>query len=99
MPDAAVFQDLHDYLLQHGTSFTEAEFAADHGWIERNLAKEIYTTAFNVDVASQLYERTDPEVREAVDAMPQAAALLESARKVLVRRTAPPAGADASAAR
>jgi carboxyl-terminal processing protease len=99
MPDAAVVEDLHDYLLKHGTRFTEAEFTADHDWIARSLAKEIYTTAFNVDVASQLYARTDPEVRVAVDAMPQAAALLESARKVMARRTGTPApGSDAAAA-
>ncbi len=100
MPDETVLEDLHDYMLKRGTVFTESEFTADHDWIARNLAKEMYTTAFNVDVASQLYARTDPEVRQAVEAMPQAAALLESARKVLVRRTAPqPPSANAAAAR
>ena len=101
MPDGTVLADLRDYLLKHGTNCTDAEFAADHDWIARNLAKEMYTTAFNVDVASQLYARTDPEVQLAVNAMPQAAALLESARKVMVRRTAPqePATDTAAAAR
>jgi carboxyl-terminal processing protease len=99
MPDRTVLEDLRDYVMNHGTKFTESQFTADHDWIVRNLAKEIYTTAFNVDVATQLYARTDPEVRSAVEAMPQAAALLESARKVMARRTATPAsGADAAAA-
>jgi carboxyl-terminal processing protease len=86
MPDAATLEDLHDYLLQHGKKFTEAQFTTDHEWIARNLAKEMYTTAFNVDVANQLFERTDPEVHRAAQAMPQAAALIESARKTLVQR-------------
>jgi hypothetical protein len=86
MPDVATLEDLHDYLLQHGKKFTEAQFTTDHEWIARNLAKEMYTTAFNVDVANQLFERTDPEVHRAAQAMPQAAALIESARKTLVQR-------------
>ena len=88
VPEASTLEDLHDYLLQHGTKFTEAAFTTDHEWIARNLAKEMYTTAFNVDVASQMFERTDPEVHRASEAMPQAAALVEGARKTLVKREA-----------
>jgi carboxyl-terminal processing protease len=86
MPDGAIVENLHDYLLQHGTRFTEAQFTTDHDWVVRNLAKEMYTTAFNVDVANQMFERTDPEVHRAAEAMPQAAALVDSARKILVQR-------------
>ncbi len=86
MPDAAVVEDLHSFLLDHGKQFTEAAFTADHDWIERYLAKEMYTTAFNFDVANQMFERTDPEVLKAAEAMPQAAALLEASKKTLVQR-------------
>ena len=97
MPDANVLEELHDYVLQHGTKFSEAQFTTDHDWIERNLAKEMYTTAFNVDVANQMFERTDPEVHKAAEAMPQAATLVESARKTLVKREAArPSGAEAA---
>jgi hypothetical protein len=37
-----------------------------------------------------MFERTDPEVLRAAEAMPRAAALLESARKTMVQRSAPP---------
>ena len=97
MPDANVLEDLHDYVLKRGTKFSEAQFTTDHDWIERNLAKEMYMTAFNVDVANQMFERTDPEVHKAAEAMPQAAALVESARKTLVKREAAhPSGAEAA---
>jgi carboxyl-terminal processing protease len=97
MPDANVLEELHDYELKRGTKFSEAQFTTDHDWIERNLAKEMYTTAFDVDVANQMFERTDPEVHKAAEAMPQAAALVESARKTLVKREAPrPTGAEAA---
>jgi carboxyl-terminal processing protease len=98
MPSADVLEDLHNFLLQRGKQFSEAEFTTDHDWIERYLAKEMYTTAFNVDVANQLFERTDPEVHKAADAMPQAAALLESSKKTMVERKAPePSRSEAAA--
>ncbi|MGD0498165.1 MAG: S41 family peptidase [Bryobacteraceae bacterium] len=90
MPDADVIEDLHDYELKRGTKFSEAEFTADYDWIRRSLAKEIYTTAFDWDAANQLSAEIDPEVRRAVDAMPKAATLLESARKTVAERAAPP---------
>jgi carboxyl-terminal processing protease len=98
MPDEDVVEDLHDYLLKRGTKFSEAEFTMDHDWIRRNLAKEMYTSAFDLDAASQLSAQTDPEVRRAVEAMPRAAALLESARKVVAEGAASPRSAIPMAA-
>ncbi len=98
-PGHDVMEDLHDYLLEHGAKFTEAEFTADYDWIRRNLTKEMYTTAFDVDVASQVFAQTDPEVQRAVDALPKAVALVENARKVVVQRMSPaPAESGAAAA-
>ncbi len=99
MPDEVVLNDLHDFLLHSGAQFTEAEFTLDHDWIVRNLGREMYTTAFNVDVADQFYSRTDPEVARAVDALPKATALLESARKIVVQRMHSQPDASGAAAR
>jgi carboxyl-terminal processing protease len=86
MPDHAMLSQLHSYLLQKNVQFTEADFVKDSDWITRDLAKEMYTAAFNVDVAEQMFARTDPEVLRAVDAMPKATALIENARKVVAQR-------------
>ena len=100
LPDESTLNDLHDFLLRRGTQFSEGEFTADHDWIVRNLGKEMYTTAFNVDVADQFYEQTDPEVARAVDSMPKAIALLESAKKIVVQRMhSQPEAAGAAARR
>ena len=85
-PDASTLEDLHDFLLEHGKQFTEAQFTTDHDWIKRYLTKEMDTTAFNVDVANQRFERTDPEVLQAAEAMPKPRLLVEAARKTLVQR-------------
>ncbi len=86
MPDANVLEDLHDYLLKKGTKFTEADFTKDHAWIRRYLAKEMYIYAFGEDESNRMFAATDPEVQKAIDAMPQAQALADTARKVIVER-------------
>ena len=88
MPDDALIVEFHDYLLHSpdGYTFTEGEFAQDRDWIRRYLAREMYITAFNIDESDRVFAKTDPEVERAVDAMPKARALVETARKVLVQR-------------
>ena len=54
--------------------------------LKRYLAREMYITAFNIDESDRVFAKTDPEVERAVDAMPKARALVETARKVLVQR-------------
>jgi carboxyl-terminal processing protease len=86
MPDEPLLVELKSYLKSHGTVFTEADFAKHQDWIKRYLAQEMYTTAFNVDESDAMFARTDPEVETAVDMMPKASALLETAKKIIVQR-------------
>ena len=46
----------------------------------------MYIYAFNVDESDEMFAQTDPEVAKAVEAMPQAEALAQTARKVIVER-------------
>ncbi len=89
MPDEAVINDLHDWLLANHYNFTEKEFTGDHDWIRRYLAKEMYIYAFNVDESDRMFARTDPEVARAVESMPQAEALVQTAHKMALQRTQP----------
>jgi carboxyl-terminal processing protease len=88
MPDEAILGELKSYLKSKGTIFTDADFAKHHDWIRRNLAREMYTSAFNVEESDAMFSRTDPEVQRAVELMPKASALAETARKVIAQRTA-----------
>jgi carboxyl-terminal processing protease len=89
MPDEQVVEELHEFLLKNNVAFTEKEFTQDHDWICRFLAKEMYIYAFNVDESDRIMAQTDPEVGRAIDAMPKAEALVETARKALAQRMAP----------
>jgi carboxyl-terminal processing protease len=86
LPTDQVIEELHDYELQHGVKFSEAQFTADHDWIKRYLAKEMYVWAFNVDDSDRVFAMTDPEVQKAAEDMPEASALMQHAKKALVQR-------------
>ena len=88
MPDDEILGELKSYLKSHGTVFTDAEFNKDREWIKRYLGKEMYTSAFNVDESDAMFARTDPEVEKAVELMPKAASLADSAKKIVVQRMA-----------
>jgi carboxyl-terminal processing protease len=86
MPDDASLIDFHDYLLKQKYTFTEGEFTQDRDWIKRQLAGEMYITAFNKDESDRVLAQTDPEVERAVESMPRARALVETAKKVVAQR-------------
>jgi carboxyl-terminal processing protease len=91
MPDDQIMTQLHDFMQRRAAEknmmpFPEADFVKDRDWIKRYLAKEMYTTAFNVDESDAMFAHTDPEVAKAVEDMPRAAALLETAKKIVVQR-------------
>ena len=85
-PDATVQNEFHDYLLKENYEFTEAEFTQNTDWIKRNLKREMYITAFNLDESRRSAAETDPEVERAIDAMPKAKALLDSVHRIVVER-------------
>ncbi|MDX2149222.1 MAG: S41 family peptidase [Bryobacteraceae bacterium] len=85
-PDAQIMNDFHKYLLDTGVTFTEAEFAENQEWIKRRLQGEVYTTAFSMEEARKYMVETDPIVHKAIELMPKAKAMVESARKMIVQR-------------
>jgi carboxyl-terminal processing protease len=85
-PDAIIMEDFHRFLLDQAVPFTEAEFAQHMAWMRQELRKEMYSSALSIDEASRLTRETDPEVAAAVEAMPKARALLETAKRVVAQR-------------
>jgi hypothetical protein len=49
----------------------------------------MYVWAFNKDESDRIFAQTDPEVTKAVESMPKAEALTDTARKVIAQRMAP----------
>ena len=88
-PDEKIVDDFHQFLLDDGLKFTEAEFTENHQWIKEQLKREMYITGFNVDASDRVQIEQDPEIAKAVEAMPKAKMLLENSKKVIVRNLRP----------
>jgi len=86
MPGDDVLDRLQGYLEAHHYRFTESEFQQDRPWIRRYLAREMYIWAFNVDESDKIFAQTDPEIAQALDALPKAASLVEAASKITQER-------------
>ncbi len=86
MPDQGTLDQLRAYLHTNNYSFTDAVFSKDTEWIKRYLAKEMYIWGFDVNESDKVFALSDPEVAKAVQSMPKASTLLDSARKVIVKR-------------
>jgi carboxyl-terminal processing protease len=85
-PDEALVNEFHEYLLKNGVEFSEADFTANHQWVKEQLKREMYITAFSYEQSMKVNIEQDPEVARAIDSMPKATSLLETAKKLLVQR-------------
>ncbi|MBC8164727.1 MAG: S41 family peptidase, partial [Bryobacteraceae bacterium] len=86
-PDSQVVNDFHQYLLKEGVTFTETEWAENMDWTKRQLRREMYITAFGSEESRKLAVDIDPLVIKAIDSLPKARALQETAKKVVAQRT------------
>lgn len=96
VPDQQVLNDFHQFLLKEKVEFTEAEWAENNDWIKQQLRREIYITAFGTDEARKLAVDNDPAVQKAIESMPKAKQLLDTAKKTIVQRMTNPADKPAA---
>jgi len=87
-PGDDIVNGFREFLIRNGSQFTDAEFAANRAWIQAQLKHEMYITAFGKSEADRVKIEQDPEVARAVASMPQAKALIDSAKKTVARRVA-----------
>jgi carboxyl-terminal processing protease len=86
-PDANVLNEFHEYMLkQPDVQFTEAEWTDNKTWIQAQLKREMYATGFSFEDSQKVAIETDPMVSKAIDALPQAKALLDKSKKLIVQR-------------
>jgi carboxyl-terminal processing protease len=86
-PDDGLIERFRGFIRKQGVEFSDAEFNESRGWVEEHLKEELYTRAFDKRTADRLAMSNDPEVRQAVDSLPRAHALLEQVKRAMARRT------------
>lgn len=88
--DANVMKTFREYLAKHNVRYTEPEFDENKDWAERKIKQEVFLSTFGMQEGIKVLLEADPQVQKAVEAVPQARALYQNARKIVAQRTGTP---------
>jgi carboxyl-terminal processing protease len=84
--DDAVLQDFRNFLTSKQISFNEADLQKDLNWVKMNIRSEVFVDQLGMEASLRARAEGDPEVAKAVELLPQARALLQSAQRVIAER-------------
>ncbi len=85
--DDAVMRDLRSYLSKHEVRYTEPDITENLEWIKRKIKQEVFLSTFGQQEGFKVQLEADPQVQKAVEAIPEARALYQTARKIVAQRT------------
>jgi len=84
--DDTVLRDLRNYMSKHDVRYTEPEISENLDWIKRKIKQEVFLSSFGEQEGTKVQLEADAQVQKAVEAIPQARALYENARKIVAQR-------------
>jgi carboxyl-terminal processing protease len=85
--DDNLMKAFRDFLTKHNVRYTEPDVADNLDWIKRKIKQEVFMSSFGQQEGFKVLLEADPQVQKAVDAIPQARALYQNARKIVAQRT------------
>jgi carboxyl-terminal processing protease len=84
--DDNLMRTFREYLSKHNVRYTEPEMADNLDWIKRKIKQEVFMSNFGQQEGFKVLLEADPQVQEAVEAIPQARALYQKAKKIVAQR-------------
>ena len=84
--DDSVMHVFREYLAKHNVRYTEPELAENQEWIKRKIKQEVFMSAFSMQDGFKVLLEADPQVQKAIEAIPQARALYQNARRIVAQR-------------
>src|SRR5204863_6919701 len=88
--DDTVMTDFRKFLTSKTVRYTEPEFAENLDWVKRKIKQEVFLSTFGQQESFKIQLEADPQLLAGIDAVPQARALYEKARKIIAQRAAAP---------
>ncbi len=85
--DDALVQDFRKFMEEEKVPFTEQEMVENNDWIRSGIKSEIFVDAFGQEEGLKVRAESDPQIIKAIELLPQAKALADSARKIVAERT------------
>jgi carboxyl-terminal processing protease len=86
-PDDNVMRVFREYLSKHSVRYTEPEMTETGDWIRRKIKQEVFMSSFGQQEGFKVLLESDPQVQKAVEAVPQARALYQNAKRITAQRT------------
>jgi len=80
-----VIDEFRQFLHKEKYQFTEPDFLENQAFIRRFLKREVYISAYDYEEGEKVYYSLDPEVEKAIDALPQAKALLDDPGEIVAK--------------
>jgi carboxyl-terminal processing protease len=84
--DDKIVKEFRDYLSKRNIRYTEPEFAENQDWLKRKIKQEVFMYNYGTQEGFKVLLDADPQVQRAIEAVPQARALYENARKIIAQR-------------
>jgi len=84
--DDAVMAEFRKYLASQNVRYTEPEFAENLTWVKRKIKEEVFVSTFGQPEGFKVELEADPQLLAGIDAVPQARALYQKARKIVAQR-------------
>src|SRR5580765_4652626 len=85
--DDTVMRTFRNYLTSKNVRFAESDISENQDWIKRKIKQEVFMSMFGMQEGFKVLLEADPQVQKAVEAVPQARALYQNARKIVAQRT------------
>ena len=85
--DDVVLLDFRKFLDDEKIPYTEGELLENNAWVRSSIKSEVFVDVFGQEEGLKVRAETDPQVTKALELLPQAKSLAESARKIVAERT------------
>src|SRR5260221_673781 len=84
--DDNVMHEFRNYLSKHNVRYAEADLAENQDWVKRKIKQEVFMSTFGMQDGFKVLLEADPQVQKAVESIPDARALYQTARKIVAQR-------------
>lgn len=81
-----VLQEFRTFLTEQKIPYTDAEFKQITDWIKSGIRSELVLSEFGADAGLRVSAETDPQVLKAIELLPKARQLEETAQKTVAAR-------------
>jgi carboxyl-terminal processing protease len=84
--DDIVLKDFRTYLSKRNIRYTEPDMSENLDWVKRKIKQEVFMSAYGMQEGYKVQLESDPQVIKAIEAVPQARALYQNARRIVAQR-------------